>query len=98
MGDKVTPIAGDFVSTERFEREGQERRHEMRRLSDRVTLCESENHRHSVVLFGDESETGMRTEVALHAHTIATHQKILWALGGSLVTGIVGLLVKALSG
>ena len=97
--------AHDLVSMEAFKLAQQEAEHREeqrkgyeRRTQDRMDKIELEQRRQSELMTGKDGRNGMLSRLSLAEHVITWHSKILWALGGSLITAAVGALAVKLYG
>ena len=93
--------ARDYVSMEAFRLAQQEAEHREERRSNyerrtdvRMDKMELEQLRHRELLQGKDGRNGVMGRVSLAEHVLAWHSKVLWAIGGSLITAIMGAAVK----
>jgi len=80
MGDKVTEIS-KYVTQVEHESAHKERRHELRRESDRIDRLRLETDELKRIVVGGDGKNGLKSIVALHGALLSRIERLLWAAG-----------------
>ena len=93
--------AHDLVTMEEFRLHQKDAEHKEdrrngfeRRTNERMDKLELEQRRQTELMTGKDGRNGMMSRLSLTEHIIAWHSKVLWGLGGSLATAVVGAAAK----
>jgi hypothetical protein len=97
MTDKVSNLS-DYVTAVEHDRAHNERRVEIRREADRIDRLRLDCDDLRVIVIGKTGANGLSSKVAFLTGAITRFERLLWILGGLLVSTIVGVVVRAWPG